>query len=640
MKRLAASLVLMLAATNIPPLPGHVCAEKPATYEIRLVPGGLKVFPDFTPAGAPGAPLRMTAVRNEYTPFQVAVSASENVSDFSVTVPELRGAKRGIKVAPNSIFLVENVLVKRPSIPNTDAAGKRDGKLWPDPLPPLRDFRVRAGETRAVWIDLFIPPCAEPGQYRGSVIVSSAHCGRTELPFEVDVRPITLPTEPMLRTAFGNGSLQACLEKAHGVAKGSPGYRQLVEDYYWFLVEHRLSPYYIPVDIYSDEAHRFLDDPRVTFFVIPLSGNGKTGGIWNDEELDRLSDRLEHTGWINKGAFYVIDEPREESFSDVIRLGKRIHSVNPRLRYLMTLNSGKMLARPDVLEEASIDIWVPMLPLMSRSDERGVLLEEQKKGKELWWYTCVVPKWRGMNYFIDESATAPRLHPWMSYLYGNTGILYWATDHWTQVGCDPWSETETFPTGNGDGSLLYPGAGSVGPVASIRLKMLREGLEDYDLLAMLGKRLKQAASMIGGPAAGYEPKERLFEHALALISEDGRPRSPDDEAPYLTHATQDYREIEERRIAVIDEIEKALEAPLLLVTTSPVDNGVTGRSMAVVRGYAKDDTRIYVNGVLVPVKESAFETSVALARGKNTILVEGRSGEGKVKTARAVIIRE
>ena len=123
-----------------------------------------------------------------------------------------------------------------------------------------------------------------------------------------------------------------------------------------------------------------------------------------------------------------------------------------------------------------------------------VLLEEQKKGKELWWYTCVVPKWRGMNYFIDEAATAPRSHPWMNYLYGNTGILYWATDNWTRVGCDPWSETETFPTGNGDGSLVYPGRDFPGPVASIRLKMLREGLEDYELLALLGRSAERSCS--------------------------------------------------------------------------------------------------------------------------------------------------
>ena len=78
--------------------------------------------------------------------------------------------------------------------------------------------------------------------------------------------------------------------------------------------------------------------------------------------MNRLSDQARReTGWIDKGAFYVIDEPKEDAFCRRGEVGKRIHSVNPRFRYLMTPDSGKILARPDVLKEASVDIWVPML---------------------------------------------------------------------------------------------------------------------------------------------------------------------------------------------------------------------------------------------------------------------------------------
>lgn len=640
MKRFIVPSVLVLALIIGLTIIGVARAEQPAACEIRLVSGGLKVFPGSVPTAIPGAPFRITAVRNEYAPFQVAVSAPGKGADFSVSATALGGAKGVIEIPASSMFLVENVRVEKPSIPAEGSEGKMPGRFWPDPLPPLQDFYVRAGETRAVWIDLFIPPNAEPGLYRGSVIISSASCGKTELPFEVEVRPIILPTVPTVRTAFGNGALSVCMEKAHGVTKGSPQYQKLTEDYYWMLVEHRVSPYYIPADVYSDEAHRFLDDPRVTFFVIPARGSGEKSGIWNDDEMKRLSDRLERTGWIDKGAFYVIDEPKEESFSDVVRVGKRIHSINPRFRYLMTPSSGKIFARQDIIEEAFVGIWVPMISVMSKRAEREILLKEQKKGKELWWYTCIAPKWRGMNYFIDESATAPRLHPWMNHLYGNTGILYWATDYWKQVGCNPWSETETFPTGNGDGSLVYPGTGAVGPVASIRLKMLREGLEEYELLAMLGKRLEKVAGMIGGAAVRYEPKERLFEHALALINEEGRLSGAEGETPYLMHVTQDYQEIEKRRNLVIDEIEKAFEPPLLLVSTYPRDNEVTRNDKAIVRGHVENDTMVQLNGVSVPVEKNSFETSVVLAPGKNTIVVRGVNNHGKVKTAQVVIIRK
>ena len=57
------------------------------------------------------------------------------------------------------------------------------------------------------------------------------------------------------------------------------------------------------------------------------------------------------------------------------------------------------------------------------------------------------------------------------------------------------------------------------------------------------------------------------------------------------HVTQDFREIEKRRELVIDEIEGAFEAPLLLVATSPNDGGLTSSGAAIVRGYAEENTR-------------------------------------------------
>jgi hypothetical protein len=245
-----------------------------------------------------------------------------------------------------------------------------------------------------------------------------------------------------------------------------------------------------------------------------------------------------------------------------------------------------------------------------------------------------------MNYFIDEAATAPRLHPWMNYLYGNTGILYWATDNWTGVDCNPWLKTETYPTGNGDGSLLYPGKDFKGPVASIRLKMLREGLEDFELLTLLGERLKRVAETIGGRAVDYRPEDRTFEHAFSLITEEGRSHRLGAQTPYLRYVTRDFREIEMRRELVIAELERAFEPPLLLVGSSPFDNGYTTNDVATVRGYAVGDTRVEVNGNRVSVKDSAFQTTVPLLLGKNVIAVEATDSRGNVKTARITVVRQ
>src|SRR5205085_12191924 len=73
---------------------------------------------------------------------------------------------------------------------------------------------------------------------------------------------------------------------------------------------------------------------------------------------------------------------------------------------------------------------------------------------------------------------------------GLTGLLYWAVDHWTPK---PWEDVDTYtqPKENahypGEGMLVYPGdaAGVPGTVPSIRLKWIREGVEDYEYVELL-----------------------------------------------------------------------------------------------------------------------------------------------------------
>ncbi|MFC1474975.1 glycoside hydrolase domain-containing protein, partial [bacterium] len=146
----------------------------------------------------------------------------------------------------------------------------------------------------------------------------------------------------------------------------------------------------------------------------------------------------------------MIDEPEPKEFPKINETGKYLHSIDPDLRFLMTHGYSK------ALEEAGIQIWCPVLMNTLDPTEIAHLEKEKKRGKEFWWYTCIGPKWHGMNYFTDELATAPRLHPWMNYLYGVTGILYWQTTNWNRVDHNPWTKTETYPSGNGDGHLIYP----------------------------------------------------------------------------------------------------------------------------------------------------------------------------------------
>jgi hypothetical protein len=91
-----------------------------------------------------------------------------------------------------------------------------------------------------------------------------------------------------------------------------------------------------------------------------------------------------------------------------------------------------------------------------------------------------------------------RMLPYYCFKYGVGGFEFWGLAWWTY---DPWKigwhqfirQSDEgkkyywvrYP--NGDGFLAYPGnpVGVTGPLSTIRLEQVREGLEDYEALAML-----------------------------------------------------------------------------------------------------------------------------------------------------------
>ncbi len=587
-------------------------------YDARIVSATLKVFTDEKLPGRQAAIYEMKSARNEFAPFQVALNAARDVRNASVAVGDLVSVNGGkIRASASALYLAETVTIET-------ASNGEERKVWPDPLPPYHIFDVPAGQTRSVWVDLFIPRDAKPGVYSGPVTVSADGVPKIELKISVDVREPVIPDKPSLSTAFGisYGSIRA----AHKVEKDGPEAAKLGDAYYWMLVNHRLSPYGCPVDFFSPEANRYYDDPRVTSFRAPYTEN--------DEEMRKIADRIKSAGWINKAVFYVRDEPTLQELPEVTRIGRRIHSFLPDARYLITT------APNPPLDYTQIQIWCPVIQFLVDPIRMKTLMGEQKKGKDFWWYTCIGPKWKGTTYFIDEAATAPRQHPWMNFLYGVSGILYWETTSWGRANEDPWTTTMTYPGGNGDGSLLYPGShvGYDGPVASIRIKMLREGMEDYELLTLLGKRLGEAAARISPAAvAKYKPASRLYEHAFALITRDGRLAPMGGKTPWLMYESTDYRVLEAQRDKVFDEIAVANVSPLLLVETVPGDNAITLKRSAGVRGFAEIGSKVTVNGAPVALaSDGGFSTKIKLTPDANNIRITATKN-GKEKTIFRVI---
>jgi uncharacterized protein (TIGR03382 family) len=144
------------------------------------------------------------------------------------------------------------------------------------------------------------------------------------------------------------------------------------------------------------------------------------------------------------------------------------------------------------------------------------------------------------TYAIDSDATRNRAMEWMSFSYDMSGELYYEVTQ-AYFGGDPWVNQNAFG-GAGDGTLFYPGTTNrIGgqteiPVESFRMKMIRDGMEDYELLAMakalgLGEQAKQIAKGVypttyqstSSPAAIDSARSQLAQMILHALGKDSAP---------------------------------------------------------------------------------------------------------------------
>src|SRR5205807_5534398 len=94
------------------------------------------------------------------------------------------------------------------------------------------------------------------------------------------------------------------------------------------------------------------------------------------------------------------------------------------------------------------------------------------------------------SYAVDTDGTRNRAMEWLSFTYNMQGELYYEMT--MSFSGDPWNNQFAFG-GTGDGTLFYPGTpakigGSTDiPVESLRLKGIRDGMEDYELLNLAAK---------------------------------------------------------------------------------------------------------------------------------------------------------
>ncbi len=374
-------------------------------------------------------------------------------------------------------------------------------RSMPDALMPFEGgpFSLMiVNENQPFYIQVTSTLNTMPGEYKSVVTVKDGDELQERFEITAKVWGFTLPETPTCETAFGLS--KGCIAQKHGVAANSAEATELYKKYYEYLLSHKISAYSIPVDILSDEADAYLNDPRMTSFCIPYSGN--------DETLQRYYNKVSsNPEWAAKGYFYPIDEPTSaEHYRTYEAMTDRLNSlcpgynmVTPFYKYKFTdediqFNSLQMQrGRSNIICGISnLHEFVSTEKYPSKTGFREDLEARVREGDKSWWYVCCGPRPDYCNFFTSNEGLETRLLFWQQKQRNVGGVLYWDTTYWWDVE-DVWSESLTTPwTGAyafGDGSLFYNGnkIGINGPVSSLRLETVADGIEDFEYLTIAEK---------------------------------------------------------------------------------------------------------------------------------------------------------
>ncbi len=495
-----------------------------------------KIRPDAAPRALAQASL--AAARNEFEAFQIVV-----------TGPATQVSARASPLVSRTRSAVDDVKLYRVDLIDARNASAADGGTgrWPDALVPDVDdvvgeqrnafpFDVPAGESHAIWVEVHVPPDATRGTHVGEVRVHTGE-GDATIPVTLDVWGFVLPSTSSLRTHFGLS--YGVLGAGHGLW-GDDG-ASLRARYAQLALDHRVS-----LGGVADDGSRVQFDHFDRFYGALVAGTAPTrlqgarltsvkyvGGAGSVDEHRRWAQHAREQGWMDRLFDYTCDEPPLTCrWGDIPGRARAAHDADPEFRTLVTT---QIRDAQDHGVAGDIDVMVPVVNWIDDKPGSSMAGDQRSRydaflasgpAKELWLYqSCMSHGCGGTvnmgspseqdryftgwpSYAIDASAVRNRAMEWISFVERASGELYWETAF--AFSHDAWSSQWDF-SGNGDGTLFYPGTPSrIGghtdiPVASIRLKMIREGMEDYEYLKLL--------SDLGGADEAREMARSLFPDA-------------------------------------------------------------------------------------------------------------------------------
>lgn len=414
---------------------------------------------------------------------------------------------------------------------------------YPDIAVPVEvagDIVVASQHNQSIWVDVYIPKDAEAGLYRGVFTVTQRGKPLYNIPVELKVLDFALPDDAAV-SAFVATGFSDIAERYTGEKDPAPGSAAakrldtVLERQAQLLRRHRIEvidnnsgagawlkaeprPYWRNIlsgDLFrAEQGYRGPGEGRpASIYAIGTFG---TWRAWwdpnNQQQMWRQTDAWEswfitHAPWVER-FLYLADEP--ENLEEVERWAATL-KANPGagsgLKTLATIPLPKAVS-----QTTSVDVIASTISVGDPQVWKAARLRHlSRPGREFFLYNGQRPATG--SFAIEDDGVSLRQLAWAQFKEGIQRWFYWEATYYDdyQGGrghTDVFNTAQTFggPTrsdpvtgktgwnaSNGDGVLLYPGTdmlfpgssyGLAGPIASLRLKYWRRGIEDAAYLKL------------------------------------------------------------------------------------------------------------------------------------------------------------